>query len=492
MAAKLECEICGGKLIGKPGGVFECENCGTEYSTEWAKAKIQEITGTVKVEGTVEVTGSVQVKNDTDALLQSGFIALEDENWERAQSYFNDVIKAEPKNGKAYLGLFMVSRKFKTVSDVPGKLNPNNYGNKDLARAVQFFSEQEDPEFANIIAAYQKCKALEEKRRLEWDEKERQKAEQKAIEEAARREKKEENKKELVKRQKQCQILKKILHKGLSMSLNVNNFVAANTDGTIIPLYKVKKSFKVVPYVPVPQQKDRWEWNDQFLGTFRFIKTGDFVKIESGVYNRGSVRDISGFLNRVKEKNVIKFFLTGHRLYALADDGDLVCTDYLHAHSNVVEAFPYGDGDCIYLNVDGKIGVGYQSSNTKKMEETVRQWKDIAYFSFDGTVSAIDRNGRAYYCNWEGNLLEECDVKLFDNIDTLLEERKNALENRRETVKVEREELMKEMATVKGLFAGRTRTEIQRKIDRIDATLESIDALENNIEYWQVVQDDAQ
>ena len=58
--AALQCEICGGKLIGKPGGVFECDSCGMEYSTEWAKAKIQEIRGTVQVEGTVEVTGTVK------------------------------------------------------------------------------------------------------------------------------------------------------------------------------------------------------------------------------------------------------------------------------------------------------------------------------------------------------------------------------------------------------------------------------------------------
>ena len=50
MAAKLQCEICGGKLVGKPGGIFECENCGTEYSTAWAKEKIQEITGKVQVD----------------------------------------------------------------------------------------------------------------------------------------------------------------------------------------------------------------------------------------------------------------------------------------------------------------------------------------------------------------------------------------------------------------------------------------------------------
>ena len=53
--AALQCEICGGKLIGKPGGLFECESCGMEYNTDWAKAKVQEIKGTVKVEGTVSV-----------------------------------------------------------------------------------------------------------------------------------------------------------------------------------------------------------------------------------------------------------------------------------------------------------------------------------------------------------------------------------------------------------------------------------------------------
>jgi hypothetical protein len=26
--AALQCEICGGKLMGKPGGVFECDFCG--------------------------------------------------------------------------------------------------------------------------------------------------------------------------------------------------------------------------------------------------------------------------------------------------------------------------------------------------------------------------------------------------------------------------------------------------------------------------------
>ena len=38
--AALICEICGGKLMGQPGGVFECTQCGMEYSMAWIRAKL--------------------------------------------------------------------------------------------------------------------------------------------------------------------------------------------------------------------------------------------------------------------------------------------------------------------------------------------------------------------------------------------------------------------------------------------------------------------
>lgn len=56
--AALVCEICGGKIVGKPGGLFECDSCGMEYTKEWAQEKVQEIKGTVQVEGKVDVSGS--------------------------------------------------------------------------------------------------------------------------------------------------------------------------------------------------------------------------------------------------------------------------------------------------------------------------------------------------------------------------------------------------------------------------------------------------
>ena len=112
--AALQCEICGGKLIGKPGGLFECEFCGTEYDTAWAKAKIQEIKGTVKIEGTVQVAGTVkidgpvQVENgpSLQTLLKIGWLALEDNNWEKAASYFDKVLDRDPECAEAYFGKF--------------------------------------------------------------------------------------------------------------------------------------------------------------------------------------------------------------------------------------------------------------------------------------------------------------------------------------------------------------------------------------------------
>ena len=110
--AALQCELCGGKLVGKPGGIFECDSCGMEYSTEWAKAKIQEIRGTVKVEGTVEVTGKVQVDGpvkveggvNIESLLKRGWLALEDEKWKDAAKFFDDALNYDAECGEAYLG----------------------------------------------------------------------------------------------------------------------------------------------------------------------------------------------------------------------------------------------------------------------------------------------------------------------------------------------------------------------------------------------------
>lgn len=118
MAAKLECEVCGGKLIGKPDGIFECESCGIEYSTEWARQKIQKIRGTVQVEGTVQVTGKVQVEGGTvnvegtatkESLLKRAKMCCAEGDWNKAKELLEQVLNADPECGEAYLYRYLVA-----------------------------------------------------------------------------------------------------------------------------------------------------------------------------------------------------------------------------------------------------------------------------------------------------------------------------------------------------------------------------------------------
>lgn len=179
MAAKLQCEICGGKLIGRPGGVFECDSCGMEYDTAWAKEKIQEITGTVKVEGTVEVTGKVQVDGpvkveggiNKEALLKRGRLALEDGQWDSAKEFFDQALSLDAEYADAWLGLAMSEMhlrkeaEFAFVSDGSESVEKK----ADYQKFLRFASEERKQEIGGLI-----------------DDAEREKQKREAAEEMAR------------------------------------------------------------------------------------------------------------------------------------------------------------------------------------------------------------------------------------------------------------------------------------------------------------------
>lgn len=171
MAAKLQCEICGGKLIGKPGGIFECDSCGMEYSTEWAKEKIQEITGTIKVEGTVDVQGIVKVDSSPmkESLLHRGMMALEEGEWEEAVAFFDEVLDYDSKCAEAYLGLAMAEECCHNEKDFfEAFIRPdtsfaknknvqyvNKYGNQNLRLKIETANKKHE---ANAQAALIKNK----------------------------------------------------------------------------------------------------------------------------------------------------------------------------------------------------------------------------------------------------------------------------------------------------------------------------------------------
>ena len=152
--AALVCDICGGKLVGKPGGLFECEYCGMEYNTDWAKAKIQEIKGTVQVEGTVQVAGTVKVEGSVnlESLLNRGRLALEDEEWKRAEEFFDEALNINSKCSDVYLGKLMALVKVgnpaklveldNSIEEYPDFQKAMRFGNDEQKRTLSEYAEQ--------------------------------------------------------------------------------------------------------------------------------------------------------------------------------------------------------------------------------------------------------------------------------------------------------------------------------------------------------------
>lgn len=92
---QLTCEMCGGTDLMKQDGAFVCQNCGMKYSVEEAKKMM--IEGTVDVQGTVKVDNSAFVEK----YLENARRALNKNDWEEVEKYYNMVEQNSPNNMEA-------------------------------------------------------------------------------------------------------------------------------------------------------------------------------------------------------------------------------------------------------------------------------------------------------------------------------------------------------------------------------------------------------
>lgn len=113
-----------------------------KYDTAWAKERIQEIKGTVKVEGTVEVQGKVQVEGtaNKESLLKRGFMALEDTKWRDADGFFDKVLDIDPECAEAYLGKLMSELQVNKREELQNCAEPFD-GSKNYEKALRFGDE---------------------------------------------------------------------------------------------------------------------------------------------------------------------------------------------------------------------------------------------------------------------------------------------------------------------------------------------------------------
>jgi len=84
------CEMCGSQELIKQDGLFICQSCNTKYSVEEAKKMM--IDGVAQVEGTVKVDSSAFVEKQ----LENARRALQKEDWEEVEKYYNMVEQHQP------------------------------------------------------------------------------------------------------------------------------------------------------------------------------------------------------------------------------------------------------------------------------------------------------------------------------------------------------------------------------------------------------------
>lgn len=90
--AALVCDLCGGKLMMKAGGIAACDSCGMEHDADRMREKVQEIRGVVRIDNTHNVVN----------FLEMARTAFSAGNNAEAESYCNKTIEIDPKNAEAW------------------------------------------------------------------------------------------------------------------------------------------------------------------------------------------------------------------------------------------------------------------------------------------------------------------------------------------------------------------------------------------------------
>ncbi|MCR4594267.1 MAG: hypothetical protein K5761_04365 [Clostridiales bacterium] len=118
------------------------------------------------------------------ALLERGFMALEDKEWQKADEFFEQALNFDAKNAKAYLGKLMVNchasyeedlaKTARDYSDNPNYNKVLRFGDPDMAARIEKYMQQSlalyqsefRPAFENAVQRFNTLKTIEEFARL--------------------------------------------------------------------------------------------------------------------------------------------------------------------------------------------------------------------------------------------------------------------------------------------------------------------------------------
>ena len=515
MAAKLQCEICGGKLVGKPGGIFECENCGTEYSTEWAKAKIQEITGTVKVEGTVEVQGKVQVEGtaNKESLLKRGYLALEDNKWDDARKFFDEALNADAECAEAYLGLAMAKLKLHNTGEIGqiddikkiGAVEADGNYNKFL----RFASEGQKKSVEDLLAG-RRAAIAEARHRSSAVCAEHRAALKPAQGHIATGERHTVGLKldgTVVavgdNDNGQCNVTD--WTDIVAVSAGGEHTVGLKSDGTVVAVGSNNNG-----------QCDVTDWHDivavatgkkhtvglKMDGTVTAVglsmdgrcKVNDWTDIVAvsagfghtvGLRSDGTVVSTRSGDNVSNWTDIVAVSAGVSHTAGLCSDGTVVDTGslfYRMENLHDIVAVSAGRAHTTGLRSDGTVVAVYKDDYHLR---EISDWKEIVAVAVAEDTHTVGLRSDGTVAAKGLNLYGECNVtdwKLFNSLDTLEQERaaareragrerKEAAEKQRKKLTAEKTALQTELSNIKGMFAGKRKKEIETRLAAIEAEL---------------------
>lgn len=390
-----------------------------------------------------------------EPMLKRAYIALEDEDWEKAEELFDQILNEAPECALAYLGLSMRTAEINRLEDFFVFLLREDSEDKNLRRAKQF------SEGALKARFEEEDSHREEKLALLLAKEERRKEEEAAL---------------LALGQKRAAKADGVLF------ADGDRIIAKKADGTILSSDGAKVE-------ETPKQTMKYVRENTYV-VLSYESRGANVKIK--LWQNGSAKLYEGYDEDVIDQwtemaAVALVYHGGWFAYAagLKTDGTLtyntrggsgIFTSGMLDWENIIN-FAAGDYQVATVDIDGRVRVVGMNGDCKQYD--VSNWRDIvsvavgkefvAGLKADGTLVVEGKcKGKERVTGW----------KLFNSIDTLDEERKqharddlqkdiDTLSDRLVERAEEEDRIQEELSHLKGLFTGQRRKELEHRLEVI-------------------------
>lgn len=143
---RLICEMCDGENLIKENGVFVCQDCGCKYSVEEAKKMMREVDADA---GATRAVAQPKRNTEVDALFTRIKMFLEDGDWEKTEEYCQKVLDIEPENAQAWLTLLLNNNSCKKIEELRYCLDDFDTEN-DYKKVLRFADEKLKAELEEI------------------------------------------------------------------------------------------------------------------------------------------------------------------------------------------------------------------------------------------------------------------------------------------------------------------------------------------------------